>query len=302
MTQTPGAGGAYRVRKAINNSVVLAHDAHGRDYVFLGRGIGFGRRPGDAVDLDHVDRRFAASDPHTGIQVGAYLSSIPPEDIALAARVVEQAGAVLGPAIGEREILPLADHLSVAIHHAQEGTALSYPLRWEIESIYPREVQFARTVLEYIDRERGVTLPDGEALSIGLHFVNAQLGSGEMARTMEITRLITDSLGLLSSRLETPVDPDSVEVARFVTHLRFLIVRKLEDEQVAPIDPSVRLALEQANREAIAVADDVVGLLADHFGWTVTEDEVVYIALHAASVLHAGAPASAHRSLQEGTP
>lgn len=277
----------YRVRKVINNSVILVHDAHGRECVFLGKGIGFGRRPGDVVDVEHVERRFGATAPPGGVQIGTYLSSIPPEDIALAARVVEQAGKALSPAIGERAILPLADHLSVAIQRARDDSSIVYPPRWEIESIYPREVQFARTVIEYIDRERGVLLPDGEALAIGLHFVNAELGSGEMAPTMEVTRVISDSLDLLSARFGAPVDMDSVEVVRFITHLRFLIVRRLEKESVAPIADAVRSALRHSIPEAVDTAREIARLITEHFGWEIAEDEVAYIALHTASVMHA---------------
>lgn len=288
MTRVQGGEDVYRVRKVINNSVILAHDSHGRDCVFLGKGIGFGRHPGDVVDLENVERRFAASSPPGGIQIGAYLYSIPPEDIALAARVVELAGRALSPSIGERAILPLADHLSVVIRRTQQGSPIEYPVRWEIESIYPREVQFARTVIEYIASERGVVLPEGEAPAIALHFVNAELGSGEMGPTMEVTTLINDALEVLSSYLGTPVDRGSLEVLRFITHLRFLIVRKFDNEQVAPIAPAVRTALLHSNPQALAVADDIARQITTHFNWTIADDEVVYIALHAASVIHAG--------------
>ncbi len=279
----------YSIRKVINNSVVLAHDMHGNDYVFLGKGIGFNQHVGDKVDLERVDRRFAASDARSSEQIGAYLSSIPHEDVILAGYVIEQARKALGNYVGDRTLLPLADHLSVTIRRARESKMIEYPLRWEIEAIYPREVQFARTVIEFIKEERDVQLPAGEALAIGLHFVNAQFGSGEMSRTMEVTDLISSVLTALASRFSVAIDLNSVGVARFVTHLRFLIVRKIENEQVAPIDSGVRIALQRSNAEAFKLAQYVGELLEEHFDWRISEDEEVYIALHAASLLRAGA-------------
>lgn len=283
----------YRIRKVFNNSVVLADDEGGTDYVFLGKGIGWGRHLGDAVDLDRVDRRFSASDTRSSEQIGAYLASIPRDDITLTEYVIEQARKVLGDYVGERTLLPLADHLSVALHRAQQSEAIEYPWRWEIEAIYPREVQFARTVIEFITSERGVTLPAGEALPIALHFVNAQFGSGEMSRTMDITKFIGSLLNELQSTFDLSIDMESVEVSRFVTHLRFLIVRKLGSEQVVPIDSSVREALSRSNAAAVEIAHHVAELLEQRFGWRISADEEIYVALHAANLIRAGKASSA---------
>ena len=51
-----------RVLRVFNNNVVLARDELGREAVLTGRGLGFQRRAGDAVDTSRIARRFIPVD------------------------------------------------------------------------------------------------------------------------------------------------------------------------------------------------------------------------------------------------
>ncbi|WP_300366667.1 CAT RNA binding domain-containing protein [uncultured Subdoligranulum sp.] len=38
------------IRKVLNSSVVLVQDESGEESILLGKGIGYGRRPGQSID------------------------------------------------------------------------------------------------------------------------------------------------------------------------------------------------------------------------------------------------------------
>ena len=53
------ASGSVTVNKVYNNNVVLGTDPDGKEVVLLGKGLGFGRRPGDTL-LDVEGQRFVS--------------------------------------------------------------------------------------------------------------------------------------------------------------------------------------------------------------------------------------------------
>lgn len=46
------------IRKVLNSSVVLVQDEGGEESILLGKGIGYGRRPGQSIDRQPSDRVF----------------------------------------------------------------------------------------------------------------------------------------------------------------------------------------------------------------------------------------------------
>lgn len=276
-----------RVVRVFNNNVLLAHDGAGAEVVLMGRGLGFQARPGDAVREDDVERTFVAGGSATPEHIAALLEDIPPSDLDLAQRIVDEARTELGPHITAHVLMPLADHLSYALRRARAGTEIAYPLQWEVLHLYPREVAFARRCLAEVASSTGVRLPDLEAVPLALHFVNAQLGGGdggEMARTFEMTEAFAAALGIVRALHGCVLDEESLEVARFVTHLRYLFVRQARGEagsgggSAAALREAVRGEHPRALDSAVAIA----GLLRGRFGWDVGGEEEVYLALHVA--------------------
>ncbi len=270
-----------RITKVFNNSVVLGVDAQGAERVLLGPGVGFRARPGDTVRWELVDKTFVPSGTTPPERLVRLLEEIPPEDLALAGRVLDGVQDVLAPGAAEHVLLPLADHISFALRRAREGVdEIEYPLQWEVLTLYPTEVALARTALGTIEAERGVRLPDQEAVALALHFVNAQLGAGDMTRTVRITRVLTEIMDLIHQTLGVQVDETSVPAARFVAHLRYLVVRQQEGRSAAIPEEAMAAVLREARPREYDCAVRIAALLADRFGWPVDRFEVLYLALH----------------------
>lgn len=269
-----------RVTKVFNNSVVLGVDAHGGEVVLFGRGLGFQSRPGDDVDESLVEKRFVPGGGTTTDRLAEYLQELPAEDIALAEEIIAQARGEFGRTVSEHALFPLADHLSFAFRRLREGIDIDYPLQWEVASLYPRELAFAERMLSLIAQRRAITLPRGESVPLALHFVNAQLGAGEMSETMKVTRALVAILQTASDELGVRVDAESVFVARFVTHVRYLILRRMRGQRAADVDPAVGEAVRLASPTAFAVAERMADELSTRFGWDVGPEERFYLALH----------------------
>ncbi|WP_448630828.1 PRD domain-containing protein [Cellulomonas soli] len=286
-----------KVLKVFNNSVVLGVDDSGTELVLLGRGVGFQAKPGDRVDPALVERTFVPDGSTTAERIAAFVQEIPRADIETTEEIVQEARRVLGDHVTDHILVPLADHVSFALRREREGaTQIDYPLRWEVENLYPNEVAFSREALTIIERRTGVRLPAIEAVPLALHFVNAQFGSAaDLDVTMRMTEVLTETLAIICTEYDVQIDERSPVVARFVTHLRYLFRREQQGRQLPSVADSLHDAVRAAQPREYACGQRIADLLGQRFGWEVGAEEVIYLTLHVAR-LTATAMAEAGRS------
>lgn len=271
-----------RVVKLFNNSVLLAEDDL-REFVVFGRGVGFGLRPGDEVDEAKIDRRFVPSETTSAEQIAALVQELPAEDMKLTALIVVEAKGRFGPDVAEHVFVPLADHLSFALRRAGDGRLLTeHPLEWEVLALYPDEVAFARRALEIVEAERGLRLPDIEAVPLALHFVNAQFGERDMRITMDLTGLLSELLDLIREEYGPAIAEDVSAVARFVTHLRHLFAREHAGSGPGYEVPGLADTMKASHAREYEMAERLAAFISERYEWEIREGEVAYMAIHVA--------------------
>jgi beta-glucoside operon transcriptional antiterminator len=276
-----------RVIRVFNNNVLLAADPAGEEIVVMGRGLAFQQRPGDLIDDARIERRFVLDGHGDAEGVARFVSGIPAEDMRVIEAIVELAARELGLGDATRLFLPLADHVAFAIRRAQEGTTFVYPLRTEVNLLYPREVAVARKALDLIRGQRGIDLSDVEATPLALHFVNAQIGTtGDVSAAVEMTETITAVLDLIGELFGIELSEDRLDVARFVTHLRYIFIRQARGTQLHDDQGALLAALRSSEPRAVEAAVAIQELLAVRLNWAAAIDEQVYLALHVARLTH----------------
>lgn len=115
----------YRVIKVLNNNGVLVYDMkREEEAILLGSGIGFGKHVNERFERDENTKRYTIVDREekrrTGRQV---LSGMDPAFLELAGKVVDLAGQELGT-LNPNILIPLADHIAVAVERMQNGILL----------------------------------------------------------------------------------------------------------------------------------------------------------------------------------
>lgn len=271
-----------RISRVFNNNVVLGLDDGGREVVLIGRGLGFGAKPGDAVEAIRVEKTFTPSEQQPAERIAAFLDAIPLEDIELTEEIIRLGRAAFGDYVGGHMLFALADHLSFALRRAREGVTIAYPLQWEVAALYPQEVGFSRSLLALVEERRGVRLPDLETIPFALHFVNARFGHDDLSMTMEMTEVFGSVLDVVRSRFGIAADESSLDVTRFITHLRYLFLRQ-QRGTVSGGDQHQLYDLVRATQPAeFGCAEEVKAMLEDRFGWDLNDNEVLYLTLHIA--------------------
>ncbi|WP_282006701.1 PRD domain-containing protein [Propioniciclava sinopodophylli] len=275
------------ILRVFNTNVVLARDADGGEVVLTGRGLGFQARPGQEVDPTKVIRVFRPEDGRNADNFGEMLAALAPELVHLVDRVLAPVWAELRREPSSTTVLALADHLSFAIKRIERGMDAVYPLRAEVAHLYPRELHWAENVVAAVNDELELDLPADEAIPIAMHLVNAAFDSGNLALTYRMTGVFSQVFEVIEGAFSQPLDRDSVNVARFITHLRYFFVRVHSEEQVQDHPTSFLDAIATAYPDAHRCARRVADILELRLGQPITEDEISYLTLHVARLTQA---------------
>ena len=219
-----------KISKQLNNNIVIASDAQGREIVLMGKGIGFGCKIGAKPDMRLVEKQFFGLSSGAHIQqLAELLDRIPLEHLSVGMQIVEHVQEKIRKPLNETLVLMVSDHISFAIERRKKGLDLTNALLWEIKKFYPDEYQLGLDALDIIQREAGVRLREDEAGFLAMHIVNAQYGSGEPL-AQDLIGLIQDVVNLVRYTYGIDLDESSLDYIRFITHLKFFFARIFTQE------------------------------------------------------------------------
>ena len=266
--------------RIFNNNVVLARRADGGEVILTGRGLGYQAKAGDAVDMTKVVRTFVPADGRDPDHMAQLLAEITPEMIQLVVRSARQVGIDEAALANPTLVIALADHLTLAINRTHSGQILEYPLTGEVLHLYPDEYARAGLLLDAVNAELDVALPQTEATALALHLVNAGFATGDLSWTYTMTGVIQQIIEVVEGAFDLAVDVSSISAARFITHLRYLFVRVKRDKQLVDQAPPIVEAIRTSYPKGHECAQTIARLMELRLGEPLSEDEISYLTLH----------------------
>lgn len=262
--------------KKINTSAALAIDRTGHEIVVMGKGIGFPQMPYKLDDLSKIERTFYDVDPkYLGM-----IAELSQPIVMVCADIADQAGIELDCSLNPNLPFTLADHIQFAAERLKKGVDLTTPIAYDIRHLYPREAAMADMALKMLNEQTGMNLPASEAISIAMHFINAEAESGDMHSLMLSMQVIAKVNEIVESSLHIQLDKDSYNYSRFATHLRYLIQRLQAGVQTDNISSNLRRTLMREYPDIYACTLKAVEYLKNTYGWDCNDDEVVYLIMH----------------------
>ncbi|RSX51115.1 PRD domain-containing protein [Bifidobacterium callimiconis] len=272
------------ILRVFNNNVILAKDGN-REVILTGRGLGFKAKSGMTVDESKVARVFVSADGRDPDRMAQILGDIPPEIIKLVSEAMDEIGlgdeAVQKPTL----VMALADHVCGALRRAKNGIpAVSYPLGEEVRSLYRHEYEQGQALLKALNHKLNNTLAPNESVALALHLVNAGFATGDLSNTFTMTGVLRQMLNIIEGEYGITLDEYSINVSRFITHIRYLFVRIRQNSQLNDEPAPVIHAIEQSYPQALQCARHIASVLEMRFGAGLTQDETAYLALHIARV------------------
>ena len=185
------------------------------------------------------------------------VAGIPPEIIRLVTDAMNRTGlkeqADRQPAL----VLALSDHICGAIRRSQNKQTIEYPLEAEVRSLYASEYAKGKALVDAMNTYLGGALPDG---------------------------VIQQMLTVIEGYYGISLDQNSVNVARFITHLRYLFVRIHQHEQLDDEPEPIVESIKTSYPKASDCANKLAIIIKMRLNASLSQAEIAYLTLHVARV------------------
>lgn len=267
-----------KVIKSLNNNIVLAEDDAGNEVVLFGTGIGFQKKKGEDISNQAIQKTFTIAKED---RLSKVLNTISSQAIDITEDILKLANEKLDKKVNDIAIISLSDHIRYAIDRTKQGIEIKNPLQWEIPHLYPKEYAVGKLAVEWIRDQYGIDLFDSEASFITMHIINAQYENNDMDYTMRLTETISKIINIVNYHYHISINELGINYSRFVTHLRYFIVRKKEkinSDEV--LNHELYRTLAQKHKKSFLCAKKIADYLADAYHWEVSETEIIYLVLH----------------------
>lgn len=276
----PGDGSMIFI-KSFNNSAALIRNDEGQEEVVLGKGIGFGLKSGDQVPAEKIERRFIPANREEEINQVKQINS---QTIDVTNKIVRLVEPLLQVKFNDFNYLALADHIDFALTRVRDHIDLNATNnRWEVQNLFPKEYAVATQVVELINNDLNVKLPESEVVLMTYHMVNAESNDVQLQETEQIAQLITGIISIIQFQYQLTLDTESFSYSRFITHLRVLLVRLIKhqkQQQREKLDPSLLSFMKVKYTRAYETAERIATYLHAKMGWTLNSDDKFYLVLH----------------------
>lgn len=268
-----------KIDKIINNNIVSAIEADGKEVVIMGRRLGFGMKPGKEIPEGKIEKVFRLDSQNSTDKFKELLANLPLEHIQASTEIINYAKSVLNRRLNQSIYITLTDHINFAIERFKERMVFTNPLLNEIKTFYKEEYLVGEYAVALIERRIGIKLPVDEAGFIALHIVNAEYNT-VMRDTIDITNLIQNVVKIVKEYFSMDLDETSLNYQRFVTHLRFLAQRIIGGEMLNSENPEFNQLISQMYPEEYACSLKLKDYIQVTYHHDVTEEETAYLAVH----------------------
>lgn len=268
--------------KVFNNNAVSTVYPDGREAILVGPGIGFGRRPGDAVNKNKIEKVYFIQDD-LQTRFLQLLKNARPDALQAAEEILAYAQNQ-GLALKNQLILSLTDHICFALERQEQGTSLPYLMMSETRMLYPKEFEIGRWALDKIQQLCGMALPEYEAGYIALHLASAVMSRDEVYSGLKLVNGVTE---IIKETYGIQLNPDNLDTIRLTTHLKFLSQRisqhaQLDDDDM---DDVYQLLLRKHSKHSECIAR-ISDFIRNHFSYDLNRQEKLYLVIHINKLLN----------------
>lgn len=275
--------------KIINNSIVLAKDQHGYEFVVMGKGLGFSKKIGQDICDAKIEKIFRMENDKEMEDFKNLITKLPAEYLQLTNQIILYTKNTIGLDLNENIFLTLTDHINFAVERYQKGMHFPNALYEEIRMFYPKEFLVGKKALELIEEKIKIRLPEDEAASIALHIVNAEY-HGPVGNAVQMTTMIREiieminveypSIQLLSDETCSLADADkTIQKNWLISNVKYLVHRLLKlPEKQFDMTMYKKIIFQYFKQEYLLV-EKISQLIKQKYNCNMTTEEEYFLAL-----------------------
>lgn len=268
-----------KIEKILNNNAFISIDKSGEEIVVMGRGIAFGKKQGNEVELSRGYKIFSNSDKELNQRLKNIVSDIPEEYMKITEQVVCMLEKGYDKKVNDIIYVSLTEHIHGAVERFKKGIQIKNPLLVDIKRLFRDEYEVSKQALEAIKEEFGIEFEEDEAGYIAQHIVNAQLDD-DMSDIVNVTRITQDILNIIKYSYKIDFNEESVYYYRFVTHLKFFAQRILNRLTYEDDNEDVFEVFKDKYNESYKCVLKIKEQIKQIYDYELSKDEQLYLMIH----------------------
>ena len=268
-----------RIEKVINNNIISARDNQGVELVVMGRGIGFGKKPGSEIAEEKIEKIFRLENMDDKEQFKELLASLPIELIRLSTDIISYARENLEISLNQNVYLTLTDHISYALERHRKGLSFNNVLYDEVKLFYPLEYSVGCYALELIEERMGCRLEEDESASIALHLINGELNTA-MGTTFFMIKMMREMMEIIERDIPVP-NGRNYPRDRLISDLKQLANRLVTEKPIrGRRDKKLYQFVEDNYTQEYDIINNINGYIESEYKCSMTEEEKIYLTLN----------------------
>lgn len=266
-----------KIIKVLNHNALIVHDAQSsRALLLLGKGIGFGRRINEQLEIDKAEgcSVYELQQKTSKGETRDVLRSMDPLYLEISAEIVELAEREFGE-IDRNILVPLADHIAFALTRIRSKMNITNPFSNDIRLLYPREYEVAQKGRQIILARVHEDINEDEVGYITLH-IHSAMGE-KVDEGMLAAVIVNESIQQIEQECGLSIDVNSLSYSRLLTHMKYLMARLRENE-------TLTLDMEEYTKNAFPYSYQVAAHIIERLSRTLNREvpqiETGYLAMH----------------------
>lgn len=267
----------YRVSKVLNNNGVIAIDMdENKEYVILGKGVGFGKKVSQRFDKPEGCTTYRLEQETERGSVKELVKGIEPEYLEIADAILTESQKVFGDSIDRGILFPLADHISFAVARIRRNEQISNPLTEDIKVLFYSEFKVAETLKTILRERLQIEIDDHEVGYVALH-IHSAIGDEKVSVAMQTARAVRECIDMIEKATGKPIDVLSLSYNRLMNHMKYMVARASTGEK---LNLDMNEYMLDQYPQAYKVATDICKNLEGCIGHNLDETETGYLAMH----------------------
>ena len=267
----------YRLSKVLNNNGVIAIDMdENKEYVILGKGVGFGKKVSQRFDKPEGCTTYRLEQETERGSAKELVKGIEPEYLEIADAILTESQKVFGDSIDRGILFPLADHISFAVARIRRNEQISNPLTEDIKVLFYSEFKVAETLKTILRERLQIEIDDHEVGYVALH-IHSAIGDEKVSVAMQTARAVRECIDMLEKATGKPIDVLSLSYNRLMNHMKYMVARASTGEK---LNLDMNEYMLDQYPQAYKVATDICKNLEGCIGHNLDETETGYLAMH----------------------
>lgn len=270
-----------KISQILNNNVALVKRG-GNEVFVVSKGIGFKKKKGQQVSEEEVEKMYILDSFDMLDHFSYLLSHSDPNDILLINKIIFYGEEQLGIKASDYLSLALLDHLEFLLKRVEKQQFIKSPLIWDTKRFYPQHFKVGLKALKMIEEQKGLQLPEDEAVSLCLHFVNMDENRDSHQNHVFEMRTLGNLVSIVEHHFNLKLDEESTNYMRFTTHLQYFVQRIVDGKTFNNGSGTFDLYRQvcQLYPEAFKAVQKMKIYVQSQFNLAISIDEETYLMLH----------------------